>query len=202
MFRHTIVALTALASVSAACSDASITGAAAGEATTEVRLHGDAPAGGNQSVAPASDESATEIQGTVEVAARVYLQSDAGEWVELTSGAAAEQSVEVSGEDGYRLLARAEVEARTYERVRVVFERVEGEFDGQVEIGLGGEVISAELDLGSEGELVVERDIAMNAGADTRLDIDLNAGGWASEAASSGVIARGDFASAVAISAH
>jgi hypothetical protein len=196
-----------LMSGTVACSDTGPTGAGE-EAATEVRVNGDAPGDGgaarSESPSESTSESSGEVEGSVAVAARVYLQTEAGEWVELTGNGSAEQTVEASGSDGFRLLARSEVEATSYHRVRVEFERVHAELDGSIGLDLGVGEGLVTVDIGSDGDLTVEREIEVEArsGAVTRLDIDLNTSQWAAAAASGGAEARSAFEGAVSIAAH
>lgn len=207
MTTKTLITLPAILLLGAACSDTGPTGAAPGEARTEVRVHGDAPSGASESRSPASAESAAEssgeVEGSVAVKARVYLQTDAGGWVELTNGAA-QQTVEASGSDGFRLLATSDIEATSYQRVRVEFESVEGELSGGLAVALGADSALVAVDVGTSGRVTVERevDVEARAGAVTHLDIDLNTALWASQAASTGVVSQSAFTSAVAITAH
>ena len=195
-----------LMSGAAAGSDTGPTGAGE-EATTEVRVNGDAPdAGAARSESPsgAEAESTGEVEGSVDVAARVYLQTEAGSWVEVTGDGTAEQTVEASGRDGFRLLARGGVDATTYQRIRVSFERVHAELDGSIALDLGVGDGLVTLDLGSGGDVTVEREIEVEArsGGVTRVDIDLNTAQWAAASASGEAAARSAFEGAVSISAH
>jgi hypothetical protein len=186
----------------AACDEGVATGPEGQNAATEVRLHGDAPSGANESRA-ASTSSSSEIEGSLDVRARVFVWSEAGEWVELTRGSS-EQTVEASGEDGFKLLARSEVEAGSYSRVRVEFERVSGELSGSLFLGLGGGSASLALETGGDGKVVVEREVRFeaDAGATTHLDVDLNAPAWVEGSGEAGVVAESAFASAVEIAAR
>lgn len=187
-----------------ACSDSRVTGADGGDAAAEVRVHGDAPADAQESRSASSTESSSTLDGSVEVEARVYLQTDTGGWVELTGGATAAQTVAASGDDGYRLLTRAEIGAESYQRVRIEFERVEGQLGGGLMLNLGGGTALVRVDVGSTGRITVEREVEIDAraGTLTRLDIDLNTAQWAAHATSAGMVAEGAFASAVAIRAR
>lgn len=199
-----LVPAAALLLVSAAgCSDAGPTGATE-EATTEVRVAGDDPDGGSASrtESPASSASSADLEGSVQVAARVYLQSTSGTWVELTGNGAAEQTVDASGEEGFRLLARTEVDATTYQRVRVVFEDVRAEVEGGLAVQIGAGSVSLGLDTGSD--VTVEREIELHAeaGSVSRIDIDLNASEWLGAAVAGEAGAASAFASAVTVGAR
>jgi hypothetical protein len=185
-----------------ACSEGGPTGTAEGTAPAEVRIHGDAPAETSESRS-ATTSAAGELDGSLEVRARVWVRSEGGRWVEVTRGSA-EQTVEASGEDGFRVLARSEIEAESYNRVRVEFEQVRGDLSGAVLLGLAGGSATVALDVGGDGRVTVEREVhfAASTGTTSRLDIDLNAPTWASESDGAGVVAEGAFASAVGITAR
>ena len=185
-----------------ACSEGSPAGPAEGTAPAEVRIHGDAPAESSESRS-ANTSASSELDGSLEVRARVWVRSEAGQWVEVTRGAA-EQTVEASGDDGFRVLARSEIEAESYNRVRVEFERVRGDLSGSALLGLGGGSAAVTLDVGGDGRVTIEREIrfAASASSTTRLDIDLNAPAWAGESDGAGMVAEGAFASAVGITAR
>lgn len=186
-----------------ACSDGEPTGLEEGRAAAEVRVHGDASSGASESRAESSSGEGSELEGSVDLQARVYLQTEAGQWVELTRGSA-EQTVEASGSDGFKLLASSEIEAESYHRVRVEFERVRGDLSGGLVLGLNGGSAQLRVDVGSSGRVTVERevDLAAHASTTTRIDIDLNTAQWAGAGDSAGLVAQGAFASAVAITAH
>ena len=185
-----------------ACSEGNPAGTPEGTAPAEVRIHGDAPAETSQSRSAATSASG-ELEGSLEVQARVWVQSRGGRWVEITRGSA-EQTVEASGEDGFRVLARSEIEAESYNRVRVEFERVRGDLSGAVLLGVGGSSATVALDVGGDGRVTVEREVHFSAssGTTTRLDIDLNAPAWAGESDGAGMVAEGAFASAIGIAAR
>lgn len=185
----------------AGCADAGPTGAES-DATTEVRVAGDAPQGGTASRSASSTDGEAAVEGSVRVTARVYLQRETGTWVDVTGAAAAEQTVDAAGDDGFRLLARSEVDAGTYQRIRIEFEDVRAEVNGALALQLGSGLVSVEL--GSSGRVVVERAIELRAGAGSvsRVHVDLNAPQWIETADDGGIIARGAFESAVTVAAQ
>lgn len=186
---------------SAGCADAGPTGASQ-DAMTEVQLTGDAPQGGSASHSASPEGGSAEMEGTVRVAARVYLQSTAGRWTEVTGGVAAEQTVDAAGADGFRLLARGQIEAGAYRRIRIEFEEVRADVNGALALQLGSGLVSVEV--GSSGAVVVERAIDLRAGAasESRVNVDLNAPEWIDSADSGGHVARGAFESAVHVTAQ
>ena len=174
---------------------------ATGEARMAVAVRGDTPSGANASRS-AADGSAAEA--TLEVEARVWVQSEAGRWMEVTRGAA-RQTVEASGRDGARLLATGEVEAGSYRRVRVEFERVEARSESGIRIGAGLLTGVVRVELGGDGRTVVERRIALEARArsQTELEVDLNADQWLGRAdVQSRTVAESEFQGAVRVLAR
>lgn len=207
MKRTSILLLTALvAGAQTGCEP--ITAATSGEARMEVGVQGD---GGTRqrsaSDSPSADQSGWamgEASGTVEVRARVFIQGSGGAWVPLTDGAA-QQTVEASGSGEVKLLSTARVEAGTYRRVRVEFERVEADLRSGVLIQSGLLTGVVRVDAGGDGEVVVEREVEITArsGTATRVEIDLNASQWLRRAdASARTVAEAEFRSAVAITAR
>ena len=65
------------------------------------------------------------------------------------------ETVQASGSDGIRAFADAEVDATSYQRVRVEFERVQASLSGNLSIG--GSLLGASLtvDTGSDGKIAV-----------------------------------------------
>lgn len=174
-----------------------------GRAAMEVGMRGDA-ASPRSSSSSGARSSETVGSGRIEVAARVYLESAEGGRVELTRGTA-RQTVEASGSDGVRLLATSEVDARAYRRVRVEFERVEADLAAGVQIG--GSLVSGsvQVDGGSDGRVVVERELRVEArsGSVSRIEIDLNSDQWLGSAESGArAVSEAEFSSAVLITAR
>ena len=176
----------------------SVTLPASGRSEMEVGVRGD---GGSNGYSAYQAGSSSDASGRIEIEARVYLQAATGEWVEVTEGVA-RQSVDASGGDGVRVLASGSVEASSYARVRVEFERVTTQVDGQLTVAAGALTGTVRVDGGSDGRVTLEREIRLDARADavSRLEIDLNADQWLARAdASTGAVAESEFASAVNI---
>jgi cytoskeletal protein RodZ len=151
----------------------------------------------------ASDGSA---QGTVQFTARVYVQSNSGAWVAVMEQAAQSVTVDASGRGGTQVIASESLEARSYNRVRVVFERVNANVTGGIQLGIGGLLTGAvQVNLGSDSEVVVEREVEVNAqtGSTTTIVINLNADAWLSKAdAQAKAVSEAEFQSAVRIFAQ
>lgn len=206
MKKMTSTLAAALALALAAC-DGDATGSGGGDARLQVDARGDdAPAA--QSVSPAEDAPSythTTAQGTIDFRARVYVQSGTSGWVELTNQAASAASVSASGHGDAVAFAGARVRAGSYNRVRVVFHDVNANLSGglQVSTGLLNGTVSVNLE--SDGEVVVEREVNVSAraGATTRLVLNLNADAWLNRAnAQTRTVAESEFRNAVRITAQ
>ncbi|HEX8674476.1 MAG TPA: hypothetical protein VF710_21430 [Longimicrobium sp.] len=177
------------------------------EAWMEVAAVGE-DGGASRSVAPS--ESGTRAQqssasGTVSFDARVYVQTSAGAWLELTDGAAESVSVDAAGQSESRAFASERVEAGSYSRVRVVFEDVDAQVNGSIQIGTGLLSGAVSVDLQGDNQVVVEREVNVTArtAATTRLLVNLNADAWLSRAnAQTKTVSEAEFASAVAVMAR
>lgn len=201
----TLFALAA-AAVLAGCSDATGTGGS-GNARMQVAAVGDQAAG--PSASRSTDGAApryttTTAEGTVDFRARVYVQTQAGGWVELTGGAAQEAVVDASGRAGSVVFASSNVQADSYTRVRVVFEQVQANVSGSLQVSTGLLSGSVNVDMQGDGNVTVERTIStsVNAGATGHLLIDLNSDTWLNQAsASAHTVSEAAFASAVQVTA-
>lgn len=200
----TLAAALALA-LSACQGDA--TGSGGGDAQLQVAARGDdAPA--SQSVSPASggpSYSHTSAQGTIDFRARVYVQSGTSGWVELTERAASTASVAASGHGEAVAFASSRVRAGSYNRVRVVFEAVNANISGGVQLSTGLLTGTVSVNLESDGQVVVEREVNVSAssGATTRLVLNLNANAWLNRAnAQTRTVAESEFRNAVQVTAQ
>jgi hypothetical protein len=201
----TLFALAA-AAVLAGCSDATGTGGA-GDGRMQVAAVGDQAAGPSADRAPsgAPSYSTTTAEGTVDFRARVYVQTQAGGWVELTGGAAQEAVVDASGRAGSVVFASSNVEANTYTHVRIVFEQVKATMSGSLQVSSGLLSGTVNVDTQGDGNVSVERTISasVNAGGTARLLIDLNSDTWLNQAsASAHTVSEAAFASAVQVTSY
>lgn len=199
----------ALVMALAACSgDPTGTGGGSGDAQMQVMARGD-DAAPSQSVS-AQDGGAPSFShgsasGTVDFRARVYVQTSTSGWVELTNRGAAEGTVDASGHGQAVAFASSRVQAGSYNRVRVVFEDVDAHLSGGLQIGTGLLTGSVSVNLESDGEVVVERTVSVQArsGETARLLINLNASAWLNSAnAQTRTVSEAEFRNAVAITAE
>lgn len=187
-----------------ACSDATgVTGS--GDARMQVAAQGDDAPGASTSRSPdGASYSHSSASGTVDFRARVWVQTSAGGWVELTNQAAEQATVDASGHAGAVVFAASNVEAGAYSRVRVVFEDVRANVSGGIQVGTGLLTGSVMVSLGGDGSVTVERQVSVSASANapTRLLINLNSDVWLNQAsASTRTVSETAFASAVQITA-
>lgn len=204
--RNTRAALIlALAGTLAGCDETTM-GPSADRAEARVTVQGDDQSG-STATSPEDDgtySSTRQTEGQVEVRARVYVQTSAGSWVELTRGAA-EQTVDASGKAGTRVLATTQLGTGAYNRVRVEFEHVRANMASSLQVSTGLLQGSVTVDAGSDGKVVVEREVAFQARAatNTELRINLNAEQWVAKAnAATHTTAEAAFQSAVMVTAH
>lgn len=186
MTRLTSVLPAALVLVLAACENTTLgitRGSGSGDARIQVSVLGDNPPlslsvrradGGG----PAFNHTAA--QGTIEFRARVYVQSTARGWVELTGNAARSGTVSASGHGDPLAFVSSRVNTESYDRVRIIFQEVEANLTA----GSGLLTGNVSVDMDSDGQVVVEREVSISAStaATTQLLINLNADAWLSQA--------------------
>lgn len=197
----------AAALVLAAC-DGDVTGSGSGDARMQVAARGDdAPASQSLQSADGGAPSFSHgtAQGTIDFRARVYVQSSTSGWVELTNGAAGQGTVDASGHGSAMTFASSNVQAGSYNRVRVVFEEVDANLSGGLQISTGLLTGSVSVNLESDGQVVVEREINVSAssGATAQVLINLNADAWLNQAnATTRTVSEASFRNAVAVTAQ
>lgn len=205
MLKHAYATLTAaaLAALLAGCSGDATGPSGSGDATMQAAAIGDdSPSTSTSSSGPSF--SYGSASGTVDFSARVYVQTSAGAWTELTNGAWSAGSVDASGHGNAFVFASSRVAAGGYARVRVVFQEVRANMSGSLVVSSGLLSGSVMVDMQSEGSVTVERQVAVSANANgtTRLLVNLNAGAWLNQAnASTRTASKSAFASAVAVTA-
>lgn len=204
--KMTSAALTlACAALLGGCAEATAP-SGAGDAPVRVAVQGDDAAGSSSAAREgnAAYLASGSAEGQVEVRARVLVQTSTGAWVDLTRGMA-EQTVDASGRAGAKLLATTQVSAGGYNRVRVEFERVRANVLAGVQIGAGPLQGMVTVELGSDGKVVVEREVAFQARgeASTEVLVNLNADQWLGRAdATTRTTSEAAFQSAVTITAR
>jgi hypothetical protein len=175
-----------------------------GDAEIEVMVEGGGGFGGEGGPSYSQyGSSSAENEGSVDIRARVYVEGATGGWREVTRGWA-EQRVGIEGRDGIKILARGRVERGDFGRVRVEFERIEAHVGGELQLDLG--LLSGEVrvDGGSDGRVIVERDVALStAEGRGRISVALNAAEWIKRTQhGSQTVTEADFRGAVRIVAE
>lgn len=204
---HATLFAMAAAALLAGCSDATGT-AGSGDARMQVAAVGDNGGGASMNAAPAGEAprySTTTAEGTVDFRARVYVQTQAGGWVELTGGAAQQAVVDASGRAGSVIFASSQVQAGTYTHVRVVFEQVKANVSGSLAVSTGLLSGTVNVDTQGDGSVTVERQVSatVSTGGTAHLLIDLNSDVWLNQAsASAHTVSETAFASAVQVTSY
>ncbi len=202
-----MTSMLAAALVLAAC-NGDATGTGGGDARMNVGVRGDdAPASQSLQSADGGAPSfaQTSAAGTIDFRARVYVQSSTSGWVELTNGAAGSGTVDASGRGSALAFASGRVAAGSYNRVRVVFEDVDANLNGGLQVSSGLLTGSVSVNLESDGQVVVEREISVSASssAATQVIINLNADAWLNQAnATTRTVSEASFRNAVVVTAQ
>lgn len=186
----------------AACENATASGG--GDARMQMAAAGDDGAAASRSAGEEPRYQQSTADGTVTFAARAYVQTSTGAWVELTDGAYESVALAASsGAAAARVFASSNVEATSYTRVRIVFREVNADVEGGVQTGNGLLTGRVSVNAGGDEQIVVERRISVTArgGATTRLLVDLNSYAWLSQA-SAQAVSETAFASAVQVVAR
>jgi hypothetical protein len=147
----------------------------------------------------------TSAQGTIAFRARVYAQSTTSGWVELTNNAASSSSVNASGHGNAVAFVSSRVEAGSYSRVRVVFQDVDANLTSGIQLDGGLLTGSLSVDLGSDAQVTVEREVSVSASATAtpQLVINLNADAWLNQAsATTRTVSETAFQAAVQVTAQ
>lgn len=185
----------ALALPLAACGDDGPTAPGAG--TVEVVVHdGGSPAGSPPAFQQTSGSS---LSGEFRANARVQVFVD-GAWQDLSGLGSLDMRAELQG--GESTVASTSVEARTYQRVRIVLQNARSDLDGSSDIGLGPIGVSVTVNVAGGGEVIVERaqPVTVQADGTTRLVLQLNSDAWLDEnSVSSRAVARAAFEGAAQI---
>jgi hypothetical protein len=122
--------------------------------------------------------STTSIEGTLSVRVQVHLGQGPDRWRELTDGV---QQLELDLADPAPIeLARREIREGRYDRVRMVFGRVEAEVARGLSVDGDSVTGRVPVDLGIEGRLQVEREVSIDvrSGEPVEIVIELKAADW------------------------
>ena len=148
---------------------------------------------------PAMSPARAFASGGFEANARIQVFLD-GAWQDVNGLSSVDVRAELQG--GEETVGSATVEARTYDRARVVLTDARSRLDGDTNIGVGPAGVSVTLSIAGGGEVIVEHDqpVTVEGGGTTRVVLDLNSHVWLSEGAlESGAVARSTFESAATV---
>jgi hypothetical protein len=161
----------------AACGEDDLTGPTAQEGTLETLIQDGAPAESPAAVMGVNGQG-HDVEGEFRGDLRFQVQVD-GAWLDLAGITEVTASTELqSGER--RSAATAQVEARTYERARVVVTNAETHLEAGSVIGTDVIDTLVSLSIGGGSELVVELSapLTVEADATTQVVLELNSRSW------------------------
>lgn len=194
----------------AACGD-DATGPDGGTATAVVH---DDPSSGSASVEPdfsqirAAATSEGSYSGELRANVTVQISADGEAWTDVYSRATGSSEVDLQTSTETTLVTDASVEAGTYSYVRVVLQSPSVELNsGSTISGSTGDLTldaDVSLALGSDGQLVIERQVAqfeITADSDARIATDLNSEAWIDqESVEAGAVSSSEVQSATVVS--
>lgn len=189
---------TALAVLSlTACDDDSPTDPGAEGGTMEAVVR-DGESG--QSIALSEIGAQTEnVSGQFEGQAAVQVQVD-GTWRDVEGMTSLNADTELRS--GESTMGSTTVEARTYDRVRIVVTNANADVDAGSDIGAGPIQVDVSLAIAGGGEVIVEynQPVTVQANATTRLVLDINSEAWlTSDAVQAGAVTRAAFEGAATV---
>ena len=159
--------------------------------------------GGSQSPAQAwATEGSGEVSGQFEGQARIEVMVD-GAWQQVSGLANMNAEAQLGG--GESTMGSATVEARTYERVRVVVSNANADVDAGSDIGIGPIEASISVIIAGGGDVVIEynQPVTVQADASTRLVLDINSELWLTgDALEAGAVSSAAFQSAATVIVH
>lgn len=189
---------TALAVLSlTACDDDSPTDPGTEAGTMEAAVR-DGSSG--QSIALSEIGAQTEnVSGQFEGQATVQVEVD-GTWRDVEGMTSLNANAELRG--GESTMGSTTVEARTYDRVRIVVTNANADVDAGSDVGAGPIQVDVSLAIAGGGEVIVEynQPVTVQANATTRLVLDINSQAWlTSDAVQAGAVTRAAFEGAATV---
>lgn len=207
----TVAALALIVPAAAACSD-DATGPDGGTVSATVHddpSSGSAAEGASFSRISAAESSDGSYSGEVEADVTVQVSADGSTWTDVAGeGSSQSQVVDLQVDSETTVASEASVEAGTYSHVRIVMESPSASLNGGGTItGSAGDVtLDADLtlDLGSDGQVVVEKEVAdfeISADSNTTITTDLNSEAWITpNSVEAGAVSSSEIESATAVS--
>ncbi|TVP78432.1 MAG: hypothetical protein EA352_02080 [Gemmatimonadales bacterium] len=165
----------------AACGSDSPTTPNEGEGTMEMVVR-DGPNAESEGPMARTLSSEGEVSGAFQGEVRLEAEVD-GAWQTVTGLGNLDAEVELRG--GESLAGSATVEARTWDRVRVVVSDANAEVDAGSQIGIGPIEVGVTLTIAGGSQVVLEHDqpVSVQADGTTRIVLDLNSEAWLTESA-------------------
>lgn len=180
-----VAALCALAVALTGCSDDG-TGPNDGDETgtmqTAARDGGGASEQGGHAAFDLGAQTEGDVSGQVTGQATVEVQTETGAWQEIGTLADMSMNAELRSE-GSSSMGSAEVEARTYDGVRIVLEDVEADVEAGSDLGVGPIDVSVSVAIAGGSQVVVEHNAPFTVQADgtAEVTLDLNSHVWLDE---------------------
>jgi hypothetical protein len=195
-WRYTLALLTAAAIPLAGCSDDPV-GVEDDPGSVEMVVRDGN--GASASLGGPSLDSHDGASGEFRADVRVQVQVD-GDWQDVVDLAGVQAQVELRG--GESTVGMATVEARTYDRVRVVVNNARADLDAGVDIGAGPIDASVSLEIAGGGEAAIEygAPVTVQANSTTRIMLNLNSDLWLTgQTIEAGAVTRAAFESAAVV---
>lgn len=153
-----------------------------------------------QSIALSEIGAQTEnVSGQFEGQVTVQVEVD-GTWQDVEGMTSLNANAELRS--GESTMGSTTVEARTYDRVRIVVTDANADVDAGSDIGAGPIEVDVSLAIAGGGEVIVEynQPVTVQADATTRLVLDINSQSWlTSDAVQAGAVTRAAFEGAATV---
>lgn len=153
-----------------------------------------------QSIALSEIGAQTEnVSGQFEGQATVQVEVD-GTWQDVEGMTSLNADADLRS--GESTMGSTTVEARTYDRVRIVVTDANADVDAGSDIGAGPIEVDVSLAIAGGGEVIVEynQPVTVQADATTRLVLDINSQAWlTSDAVQAGAVTRAAFEGAATV---
>lgn len=144
-------------------------------------------------------QTSGEVEGEFEAQVQVQVQVD-GTWQDVSGMSNLHAHTELQG--GQSTMGSANVEARTYDRVRVIVSNASADVEAGSNLGVGPIEVDVSVVIAGGSNVVVEytQPITVQAGATTQLVLDVNSQGWlTSDAVEAGAATEAAFRSAATV---
>lgn len=199
---RTTAALTLLVLPLWGCSDDDPTGPSQDEGTLHavVQDQENGPGGASPATVVGLNDGNAQLEGEFRADLRVQVEVE-GNWMDVGQMTDVTATAELQSGEA-RNVASAQIEARTYDRARVIISNAETHVEAGSIIGTGLIDALVTIRLGGDGEMVLESDapVTIQADGSTELVVDLNSRSWLTEdAADMGAVTSAEFESAASL---